>query len=531
MLGRKSLPLACAALVVTAQLMATTQAHAGHGDTCHTESRAWRYIVAFDAGTTDSDARAAVEAACGTLKGYFPEISIAVATSADPEFRMALGPARAFSAQRARQLREQGSATATSPQRTRDVGGAGRNDAADPDTPTERHAAVERVAAAGRDAAAGRGGTAGDDVLAADRTGEQWNLRMTGTPDPGSDLIRSAQADLADVTVGVLDSGVDATHPDLAEAVDPTVSAGCLQGVPDRRRAAWSADDSPHGTHVAGIIGADDDGRGITGVAPGARLASVRVVGDDGYVTPEAAVCGYMWAARHGMAVANSSITVAPSGVSCAGSRGRRVVHEAVSRAVEFAERSGTLTVAAATNDDFELAPLPHSDLNGHAGALRSDGNGAHDLARTCVAVPAGLRDAVTVAAVDHDGRKADYSSYGRGVIDLAAPGGSADHCVLSTVPGGYDRLCGTSMAAPHVAGAAALLAAARAGDSSPATLQWMLREQARPVPCSDAAREDGTCTGPREDNAHYGDGLVDAGAAYMTGEVRRLLLPLRQGH
>lgn len=515
MLGRRSLPLVCAALAVAAQLTATTPAHAAHGETCHTESRAWRYVVVFDPGTAKAAARDVVDSACGTLTGYFPEIAIAVATSADPGFGHTLGLDRAFSAERARQLRR-GPATTTSDRAPRHRGaGSGQETAGG--------------GATGGDPAGATGnpdrrrGTDGDGTRAPDRTREQWNLRMADAPDTGTDLTRSAQADLADITVGVLDSGIDDTHPDLAGAVDPATSAGCVRGVPDRRRSAWSAGESAHGTHVAGIIGAADDDHGVTGTAPGVRLASLRVVDDDGYVTPEAAVCGYVWAARHGMAVANSSVTVAPSGVSCAANRGRRVVHEAVSRAVEFAERSGTLTVAAATNDGFDLDPLPRSELSG--------GAGAEDLTRSCVAVPAGLRETVTVAAVDHHGAATDYSSHGEGVIDLAAPGGTEGHCVLSTVPGGHGRLCGTSMAAPHVAGAAALLAAARSEDPSPGTLRRMLRAQARPIPCSGTTRDGGACAGPRGDEAHYGSGMVNVGAAYTAHAVHRLLVRLEGAH
>ncbi|GAA1202707.1 S8 family peptidase [Prauserella alba] len=508
MLGRKSLPLACAALAVAAQLTATTPAHAAHGETCHTESRAWRYVVVFAPGTSDTEARDAVDAACGALNGYFPEIAVAVATSSDPGFDSAMGQDRAFSAQRARHRRAQGSTTAS----------------------TDRRAARQETAATAADGDTGDGDTGHGNRRAADRTAEQWNLRMTDAAGVGADRTHpdrthSAQADLADVTVGVLDSGIDATHPDLAGAVDPAASAGCVRGVPDRHRSAWSARRSAHGTHVAGLVGAADDGRGITGTAPGARLASLRVVDDEGYVTPEAAVCGYVWAARQGMAVANSSVTVAPSGVSCAAGPGRRVVHEAVARAVEFAERSGTLTVAAATNDGFELGPLPRSGLHRDE-AARTD-----DLTRSCVAVPAGLRNAVTVAAVDHRGAKTAYSSYGRDVIDLAAPGGTAGHCVLSTVPGGYDRMCGTSMAAPHVAGAAAVLAATGSGRQSPAELRRVLQRQALPVACPDAAREDGACTGPRGDNAFHGSGIVNAGAAHATHAVHRLLARLGEQH
>ncbi|WP_255375461.1 S8 family serine peptidase [Saccharomonospora sp. CUA-673] len=265
---------------------------------------------------------------------------------------------------------------------------------------------------------------------------------------------------------------------------------------------------------MAGIVAAADDGSGVTGVAPGTRLASVRVVGADGYVTPEAAVCGYVWAARHGLDVTNASFTVAPTGVACTAGPGRAVVHEAVARAVEFADQAGTLNVAAATNDGLELAPLPGSEHSGRT-------SGADEaLARACVAVPAALQETVTVSAVDRHAEKADYSSYGRGVIDLAAPGGTAGDCVVSTVPGGYDRLCGTSMAAPHVSGAAALLAT----DRSPDEIRQLLGRQARPLDCPSAAREDGECSGPRGDDAFHGAGMVDAKAARTVHQLSVLL-------
>src|SRR5690606_26560661 len=208
-------------------------------------------------------------------------IAVAIATSADPDFDRVVGTDRAFSAQRARYERAHGS-TAEAPSATAE------------------------------------GAT---DDRTGDFSGEQWDMQLTGAR-----LTPVEPAGLDDVTVGVLDSGLDAGHPDLADAIDPDASAGCLTGVPDRRPSAWSpgpAESSTaatHGTHVAGIVGAADDGRGVTGAAPGTRLASVRVVDDDGYVTPEAAVCGYLWAAHNGIDVTNASFTVAPSGVACSAS-------------------------------------------------------------------------------------------------------------------------------------------------------------------------------------------------------------------
>src|SRR5699024_5103019 len=123
---------------------------------------------------------------------------------------------------------------------------------------------------------------------------------------------------------------------------------------------------------------------------------------------------------------------------------------------------------------------------------------------------------AVSVSASDREGRKAGYSAYGIGVIDLTAPGGDRGDCVLSTVPGGYGTLCGTSMAAPHVTGVAALVASQRPGLTAE-QLQQVLIGSAAPVPCPEDydLTGDGTqnayCEGYAGFNGFYGHGRVDA--------------------
>src|SRR5262249_12402609 len=123
----------------------------------------------------------------------------------------------------------------------------------------------------------------------------QWDMQAIHVAEAHSVTIGSPN-----VVVGVLDSGVDAHHPDLASQVDTSLSASCLGGVVDQSFAAWQPTTSGHGTHVAGTIGAARNGIGVVGIAPGVRLAAVKVVDDQGFIFPEAAVCGYMWAATHG---------------------------------------------------------------------------------------------------------------------------------------------------------------------------------------------------------------------------------------
>ena len=107
--------------------------------------------------------------------------------------------------------------------------------------------------------------------------GLQWD--MTQIDVPAAHAVTTGDPS---IVVGVLDSGIDATHPDLATQVAKEQSASCLGGVVDTNQAAWSPTTSSHGTHVAGTIAAAINGVGIAGVAPGVKVASVKVVNDDG---------------------------------------------------------------------------------------------------------------------------------------------------------------------------------------------------------------------------------------------------------
>jgi subtilisin family serine protease len=455
-----------AVAVLTAVLAATCAlpAVADPADAaCVDGAKVLRYIVLFDRGTTSADAQAEITGSCGATTVYYPQIAVAVATATDPDFQDRIGSDRAFSAQ-----------------------------AADTNKTSSLRKTDETAQAPRRTA-----------VSTADRTGEQWDMAMINAGaaheiTPGS----------RDVVVGVLDSGIDATHPDLRTAVDPTLSAGCDTGTPDAAPTAWAPSTSPHGTHVAGTIAAADDGKGITGVAPGVRLASVKVVDDSGHIYPEYAICGFMWAAEKQMTITNSSYFVDPWLFTCSKS-GQKVVREALTRAVAYATAQGVLNVAAATNEGVDMADPPDP---------------------SCRVLPAGLRGVLAVSSVGQDQVKAGYSAYGLGVIDVTAPGGERKRgqndpdsgCVLSTVPGGYTRYCGTSMAAPHVSGVLALLASTHPRAST-ATLTRLLNNQSHNVPCpadydlNGTGTQDAFCSGYAPYNGFYGHGLVDALAAVAT--------------
>ncbi|MBY8851979.1 S8 family serine peptidase, partial [Saccharothrix sp. MB29] len=192
---------------------------------------------------------------------------------------------------------------------------------------------------------------------------------------------------------------------------------------------------------------------------------------------------------------------------------------------VLYATARGVLTVAAAGNGAADLTK-PGLDALSPTNAAPEDVK-PQPVDNTCLVLPAQLRNVVAVSSIGSEKVKAGYSSYGLGAVDVTAPGGdrkqvpddAQNGCVLSTVPSGYDYSCGTSMAAPHVAGVAALLASTHPEAGAP-ELSRMLNAQAETLPCpadydlNGTGAQDAFCTGYSEYNGFYGHGVVDALAA-----------------
>jgi subtilisin len=208
----------------------------------------------------------------------------------------------------------------------------------------------------------------------------------------------------AGVKVAVIDTGIDASHPDLAGVV-----AGGYNAIDPSK--PW-ADDEGHGTHVSGTIAALRDGKGVVGVAPRARLYAVKVLDKTGNGTYSDIIAGIEWAIKNGMDVANLSL-------------GATEGSEPLHKAVIAAEKAGLVLVAAAGNEDG--GP---------------------------VAYPGAYPETIAVGASNVKDAWSTFSSKGPQVA-LIAPGED----IKSTVPGGsYAEMSGTSMACPHIAGLAALL-------------------------------------------------------------------------
>ena len=269
------------------------------------------------------------------------------------------------------------------------------------------------------------GGTADADIDAP----EAWDLE-TGSPG---------------VVVASVDTGVDFTHPDLAAqqwvnpgencgSSDPTIS--CAQrtdgvdsdgdGYVDDWRG-WDfvnhdndpTDDNNHGTHTSGTIGAvGNNGVGVAGVDWNARIMALKFLNSAGSGTDADAISALLYAADHGARVANNSWGGAP-------------FDPALQNAIEYGASKGMLAVFAAGNDSVNMDVSPE-----YPAAYDSDA-------------------IVSVAATDANDSMAFFSNYGQRTVDLAAPGVG----ILSTTPGNtYSSFSGTSMAAPHVSGTAALV-------------------------------------------------------------------------
>lgn len=289
-------------------------------------------------------------------------------------------------------------------------------------------------------------------------TGEPLQAMQWSTAQIRAPQAHDIQAGRRAVDVGILDTGVDATHVDFDDdgVAGGSTNVDCQRGRdfvplgPGIGNPDPCLDNGFHGTHVGGIVAAQENGFGVVGVAPNVTLVPVKVCDTAGFCYASSVVAGITYAGDARLDVINMSFFVdddellASTEFKCADDEVQRAFRRAVERAIRYARGQGVTPVAALGNSDTDLAKPP-------------DGN-------KCEVVPAETTGVVGTMALGAQSEKASYSNYGSGATDVAAPGGNGttgdcSTTVLSTFPGNaYGCIQGTSMASPHASGVAALI-------------------------------------------------------------------------
>ncbi|MGZ4597428.1 MAG: S8 family peptidase [Actinomycetes bacterium] len=351
------------------------------------------------------------------------------------------------------------------------------------------------------------------------------------------------------VRVGVIDGGVDLTHPDLAGAIDVARSCSFIftstptadpQEVAngDCSNKAAVQDLEGHGTHVATTIAGRRNGIGIAGVAPDATIVALKACTVAGFCFADSVAAALHYAGDQRLDVVNLSLFADPYLYICRNEAGQRAILQDLQNAARYAQQRGVVIVAAAGNEAQDLGHPVVDDISPDWPPDTAEVRYVHN---NCQVAPAELPGVVTVSASGVS-TLASYSNVGS-PVDVTAPGGDApqtpatvfgrgrvlagwsstdetgtwealvatDRAVTSG-GGRYVWISGTSMASPHVAGVAALIRSAHPGMPQGAVAA-LIRSSATQLACPAGwpATDPRVCTGGPGQTSFFGAGMVNA--------------------
>jgi subtilisin family serine protease len=351
------------------------------------------------------------------------------------------------------------------------------------------------------------------------------------------------------VKVGVIDGGVDFTHPDLAGGID--VAASCsfiFDSTPtadpqevangDCTNKAAVQDLQGHGTHVSTIIAARANGIGIVGVAPEATIVALKACTIAGFCFADSVAAALRYAGDQHLDVVNLSLFADPYLYFCSNDAGQRAILHDLQKAARYAQQRGVVIVASAGNEAHDLG---HPTIDEISPDWPPDTAIVRDVRNNCRVTPAELPGVVTVSATGVT-TLASYSSIGS-PVDVTAPGGDAPQTpsnvfgrgrilagwsstdatglwealagvnrAVESGGGRYVWISGTSMSSPHAAGVAALIRQKFPGKPQGAVAA-LLRSSATPLACpanwpADDPRQ---CSGGGGQTSFFGAGMVNA--------------------
>jgi lantibiotic leader peptide-processing serine protease len=379
---------------------------------------------------------------------------------------------------------------------------------------------------------------------------KQWGMRMINATPSGSYRIHQGRRS---VMVGIMDTGIDGSHPDIRANFNrrlsrnfttdiPLVDGPCEDEPDQSCHDPADVDEAGHGTHVAGIVGAPINHLGVAGVAPKVTLVNIRAGQDSGFFFLDATINALIYAGDIGLDVVNMSFFTDPWLFNCpndptatpAEQIEQRTVIAATQLAVRYARNHGVTLVAALGNESIDLT-RPTIDTTSPDFPPGTDRERQVD--NSCLIMPTEARGVIGVSSLGPSGRLAYYSNHGIEQTDVSAPGGDRrdffgtpqymqpENRILSTYPrnvleeeglidengiptsplvlrdcrgsvcGYYAYLQGTSMASPHAAGVAALIVS-RYGHQDRPGRGWTLSPR-RTEQILKATAEDTPCPSP----------------------------------